>query len=182
MGLDMYLTRRTYVKNWDHMSKEERHSVTVKRNNKKHPYIDPKKVCYIIEDVAYWRKANAIHKWFVDNVQDGEDECKPHYVEMSQLKELYDLCVEINEYFEKNGDKGLEKFAEERLPTQGGFFFGDTSYNTDENGDNWYMEGIKETIEQLKPLIDLEKELEEKYEKGEIRRLDYPEYQYQSSW
>ena len=31
----------------------------------------------IYEDnqIASWRKANAIHKWFVDNVQDGVDDC-----------------------------------------------------------------------------------------------------------
>ena len=25
-------------------------------------------VFYIKQEVAYWRKANAIHKWFVDNI------------------------------------------------------------------------------------------------------------------
>ena len=25
------------------------------------------------DQIASWRKANAIHKWFVDNVQDGVD-------------------------------------------------------------------------------------------------------------
>ena len=181
MGLDMYLSRKTYVKNWDHMSKEERHSVTVKRNNKKHPYINPKKVNYIVEEIAYWRKANAIHSWFVNNVQNGEDDCKPYYVEGSDLMRLYDLCVEIKEFFDENGDKGLQEFAEERLPTQGGFFFGDTSYDTDEDGDNWYMRGIEQTIEQLKPIIDHEKELQER-RNNEEKVIEWPEYEYQSSW
>ena len=29
MGLDMYLHKRTYVKNWDHMGPEDRHTITV---------------------------------------------------------------------------------------------------------------------------------------------------------
>ena len=32
MGLDMYLSKRTYVKNWDHQP--NKHKVTVKLNNK----------------------------------------------------------------------------------------------------------------------------------------------------
>jgi len=180
MGLDMYLNRKTYVETWSHMSKEQRHSITVKLNNKKHPYIDPKKVTYITERAAYWRKANAIHKWFVDNVQGGEDECVPHYVEISQLQTLNDLCVDIKEFYDKNGDKGLQEFADERLPTQSGFFFGNTDY-LDDGDNNYYMDDINSTIEQLKPLLDLNKEIEEKREKGD-RVIDWPEYEYRSSW
>ena len=29
----------------------------------------------IMEMVGYWRKQNAIHNWFVENVQDGIDDC-----------------------------------------------------------------------------------------------------------
>lgn len=38
--------------------------------------INPEKVKEITEEVGYWRKANAIHGWFVDNVQKGNDDCK----------------------------------------------------------------------------------------------------------
>ncbi len=30
MGLDMYLSKKTYVKNWDFQKKSERHTVTIK--------------------------------------------------------------------------------------------------------------------------------------------------------
>ena len=43
--------------------------------------------------VAYWRKANQIHSWFVQNVQGGEDECQPHHVSREQLRDLRDLCA-----------------------------------------------------------------------------------------
>ena len=46
-------------------------------------------------EVAYWRKANAIHKWFVDNVQDGVDECQESDIDIDTLKRLRDLCMEV---------------------------------------------------------------------------------------
>ena len=36
MGLDMYLTKRTYVQNWDYMKKSEKNYVTVKGADEKH--------------------------------------------------------------------------------------------------------------------------------------------------
>jgi hypothetical protein len=88
MGLDMYLHKRTYVKNWSHMRPEELHQVTVKKNNKVVPVnqIDPANVAYIVQEAGYWRKANAIHRWFVDNVQDGNDDCKPTTSGVSNCK------------------------------------------------------------------------------------------------
>lgn len=49
----------------------------------------------VVIRAAYWRKANAIHGWFVDKVQGGEDECKPHDVAREQLQELRDLCLSL---------------------------------------------------------------------------------------
>ena len=86
----------------------------------------------IAEEVGYWRKANAIHKWFVDNVQDGEDDCDFHReVTREDLEELRDVCHEVL------CDPDL---AEELLPTQGGFFFGSLGY------DEWYERDLRETI------------------------------------
>lgn len=51
----------------------------------------------ITEQVCYLRKANQIHRWFVDNVQDGEDNCQESYVEENKLKELYNICKKIVE-------------------------------------------------------------------------------------
>ena len=41
--------------------------------------------------VAYWRKANAIHGWFVDNIQDGVDDQNEYYVSKEKLEELKKL-------------------------------------------------------------------------------------------
>ena len=43
-------------------------------------------------EVAYWRKANAIHRWFVNNVQDGIDECQETIVTRNQLFTLLQIC------------------------------------------------------------------------------------------
>lgn len=43
----------------------------------------------------YWRKANQIHNWFVQNVQSGEDDCGMYLVSKEKLQELVDICKEI---------------------------------------------------------------------------------------
>lgn len=87
---------------------------------------------------AYWRKSNQIHKWFVDNVQGGNDDCGNYYVSKDKLKELRETCRQA--LFAK--DPSL-------LPPQAGFFFG--SYDIDE----WYWEDIKRTIKKLDRLFQL---------------------------
>jgi hypothetical protein len=192
MGLDMYLHRKTYVKNWNHMSPEELHQITVKRNKKKHPWIDPKNISSIVEQVGYWRKANCIHDWFVKNCQSDNDNCREYDVELSQLQELYDACILVrdntklvdgdikNGYtFKKVNNEIVEEpiivkgktvadktVAEELLPTASGFFFGSTDY------DEYYMQDILDTIKILEPLINL------KVPKG----FYSPEYTYRASW
>ena len=82
--------------------------------------------------VGYWRKANHIHRWFVDNCQGGVDDCRDAYVSREQLRELRGLCEQVL------SDKSR---AEELLPTQSGFFFGGTEY------DDYYFSDIENTIE-----------------------------------
>lgn len=110
--------------------------------------------------VAYWRKANAIHAWFVREVQDGVDECQRSYVSREKLEELRQLCRTIldtvvkgdpveqpdvfggtyDEYPDLTLDVDL---ANELLPPQSGFFFGDT------NIDQWYVSDLENTVRQL---------------------------------
>ena len=93
----------------------------------------------LIQEVAYWRKANAVHKWFVDNVQDGEDDCSAHReLTREDLEELRDLAHQVR----CNPD-----LAEKLLPTESGFFFGGTQY------DDWYFEGIENTVDQLDKVL-----------------------------
>lgn len=137
MGLDMYLRREHYVMNWDHNPEEKKFDITVTRGGK--PYsIDPKKICYITEEVMYWRKFNALHNWMVNHCGDGVDECQRIYVSNDDLVDLYNILKEVS----INHDK-----AEELLPTVSGFFFGETEYG------DYYFDQVERTIQELRPYI-----------------------------
>lgn len=136
MGLDMYLSKKNYVKNWSYMKDEQKHKITVKLGGKTIKDIKPKRIAYITEEVMYWRKANHIHKWFVDNCQDGIDECQESYVSKEKLAELAALCEEVT----RTRDGGI-------LPSSSGFFFGSTKY------DDYYFDETKETAIELRRLL-----------------------------
>jgi hypothetical protein len=152
MGLDMYLCRKTYVKHWKDEAKvlltvpEQAHD-DVKA-------IQPDRVKYVIEVVAYWRKANAIHKWFVDNFADGVDECQEIPVTAYDLSTLISLCEQVLETREVAGVV---------LPTTSGFFFGSTEY------DDGYYEDLQNTVDMLKPVLAEDPN-------------GYGDYYYQASW
>lgn len=121
-------------------------------------------------EVGYWRKANAIHKWFVENVQNDFDDCDYHEVSQEQLKELLDICIKVRDCSQikkgqiKNGETLKNgkwcpimeegeyivnpEVAEELLPTTDGFFFGSTDY------DQWYIEDIIDTIDILTKALE----------------------------
>ena len=123
-------------------------------------------------EVGYWRKANHIHKWFVDNVQNGIDDCKRYFVEREELKELLEICKQVLKETEliegkvQNGYK-IDKdgkqvpiledgktvkdssVAESLLPVQSGFFFGNEEYN------EWYINDIKDTIDIIDKCLKL---------------------------
>ena len=92
----------------------------------------------VVVTCAYWRKANQIHAWFVDNVQNGEDDCGEYYVSHEKLKELLDL---VNEALKKRDPNLLQPRA--------GFFFG--SYDIDE----WYWNDLKNTKTKLERIFAL---------------------------
>ena len=85
-----------------------------------------------------WRKANAIHAWFVEHVQYGEDDCGDYGVDQATLTLLYKTIKDVL------ADNTL---AEKLLPTKEGFFFGSPDYNQD------YFNTLSETAIQLKILL-----------------------------
>jgi hypothetical protein len=109
---------------------------------------------HVTFEVGYWRKANAIHQWFVDNCQDGDDDCRKYNVERDELKELLELCKEVKSDHSK---------AELLLPTSEGFFFGTYEY------DEWYFRAIDDTIEIIEKCL-------------KIPDNEGWEFYYQSSW
>lgn len=162
MGLDMYLS---YRRNLDGIPE------TIQRAMRKQAYIDAwpymtkiaiekGKLDASIDDeiengepyeerLMYWRKANAIHKFFVDNAAGGVDDCQPVQVAIEVLKDLVDRCEKILQG--EVDDKGAlidPTTAMELLPSQSGFFFGSTDY------DYWYIDNLKETVKALKPIVE----------------------------
>ena len=124
MGLDMYFKAERYVYSYE---KDVTLSEYVANN---FPECEGLRTTGVVVMVHQWRKANAIHKWFVDNVQDGEDDCGKYSVSMEHIKKLWATCVAVLE------EKTL---AVELLPTENGFFFGSTDY------DDWYWEDVSAT-------------------------------------
>jgi hypothetical protein len=104
----------------------------------------------IFEQVGYLRKANAIHHFFVQECQNGVDECQLSIVKKTHLKDLLKRCkramslkdIYLNDGIIKDGE-GIETF----LPTQGGFFFGGTEFN------EWYFNDVEETIDLITKVL-----------------------------
>lgn len=95
------------------------------------------------QEVAYWRKANQIHGWFVDNVQGGVDECQESPVSRRQLETLRQLCMEA-----------LDTKNPNLLAPRSGFFFGGTEI------DEWYWRDLMYTINQLNKALEMPGNLE----------------------
>jgi homoserine trans-succinylase len=169
MGLDMYLHKNTYVKNWEHMKPEQKHQITILKDGEPSS-IQTDRISSIQEEVAYWRKANQIHQWFVDNVQNGDDNCGDYYVSRENLADLLELTEKvldscelieskvINGYSYDDNNKRVPMYedgkivkdstvAEELLPSTSGFFFGGTEY------DQWYVEQLEYTRDTIKKLL-----------------------------
>ena len=141
MGLDMYLYRRVYVGGeYEHNQVKGTIDITVRG---KPLNIDLHKVVYIYESFAYWRKANAIHGWFIEHCARGVDDCRENYVSYEVLVKLRDLCQLILDMPE--GECRDER-ARELLPPCQGCFFG--SYAIDD----WYYKQLEQTVEQLKDI------------------------------
>lgn len=130
MGLDMYLNARRHF--W--MSENN----LAEKISEHFPELDNLKVKEVVVEAMYWRKANAIHKWFVDNVQGGEDDCGNYDVSREQLQALLDA---INEVL---ADRSK---AATLLPPQAGFFFGSVDI------DQGYWRDIEYTKQALEKLL-----------------------------
>jgi hypothetical protein len=158
MGLDQYLYRKSYLLSGDWVKPECREEVLVTKGGQDHGKIKNDRIRYVVEEVGYWRKSNQIHKWFVDNVQNGKDDCGEYKVTRLHLEKLLKACEEVMQDYEETG--GTK--AHEILPTTDGCFFGNQEY------DSWYFKDIEYTIEIVKELLS--------------NREDIEEYYYVSSW
>lgn len=134
MGLDMYLTAKRYIYDFDDEGKALREQLESFKVNG----MEVKELSY---RAGYWRKANAIHKWFVDNVQEGSDNCGEYLVTTEQLEKLLELVNEVLH----NRDK-----ADDLLPTHNGFFFGSLIY------DEGYFDDLIQTKAIIENVLSIE--------------------------
>ena len=126
-----------------------------------------------IEEIAYWRKANMVHGFFmtckgywVEGIGNEDDhDCGYKHIPISELERLLDTCKTIvDNGFNYNGkhleltaenleEKDAEdckpfdiELCEEYLPTERGFFYGSYDY------DGWYLSDVVDTYEMLTKL------------------------------
>ena len=147
MGLDMYLTAKRYIYDFDDSGKALRDQLEDLKVNE----MRVKELTY---EAGYWRKANAVHGWFVQHVQDGEDNCRPYEVERKQLEQLRDLCA----YILKDEDTA-------GLPPTAGFFFGSAEI------DEGYWDDLRLTVDICNNALGLANS-----------KRHYWTFNYQSSW
>lgn len=93
MGLDMYLSANKYVSGWSFTSEENKAEMAKLSDMygiKPHEGSPSATVSF---NIGYWRKANAIHGWFVRELADGRDECQRIYVSRTNLETLRAECL-----------------------------------------------------------------------------------------
>jgi len=169
MGLDMYLYAKEYVSSKEYKQDSERGFYS-EPNPRFSEILDGMGLTY--EDVEeelpsahikfkimQWRKANAIHQWFVENVQGGTDDCGNYYVSTGQLEDLRGVLGQALAIHDGSDETKIENV----LPTQSGFFFGGTDY------DEWYWEEIEHTYKKIDKILNNPK-------------FENYEFEYASSW
>lgn len=160
MGLDQYLSAKKYLSpaEWRGESSKEQFDGVLKTVGAETFVRKEFPSAEVSISVGYWRKANAIHQWFVDNCQDGVDDCGSYSVSREKLEELKRVCEFVTKVkVVINTDESARKM----LPTQSGFFFGGTEY------DEYYYSDLTDTIEIAKACLAMPPEWD---------------FSYQSSW
>lgn len=136
MGLDMYLKRTNRTNHtikqlekidndWDINPQDEKLAPFLPL----HEYEYSKDVFSIFHEVAYWRKFNALHNWFVERVQGGVDECQMTEIDEDTLVAVIDDLKAVS--------RG--EFVEDLEPVSG-FFFGSTEK------DDYYYKRINDAL------------------------------------
>ena len=178
MGLDMYVNIRhkntqsklEAYKEWENKYSYEEFQRLTEEQKEEYRNSEPEYDENMYgKELMYWRKANQIHNWFVQNCQNGVDDCEYYAITVNDLMKLKELCEKILTMTEKRKEmrytsysatekeevdilyltpEGVE-YATEHLPSRSGFFFGSTEY------DDWYVLELKDTIEQINDTLDI---------------------------
>ena len=170
MGLDMYLNVRENVTEYNY-GKAQGTAVRIKS-----PKYDTlistttikgmKEIPLIVTTeytVIYWRKANQIHGWFVDNLADGVDIQQRIPVSRDNLVKLLDTCSILL-------DTRSIELAWELLPPMDGFFF-QTGGGPAQLNEGYWLD-LQHAHEELSKLLE---------QITEENKWDY-NLEYQASW
>lgn len=180
MGLDHWIIRNIDIDSQYEFSgtKVEEIKITKKGKEYKLPTKNVSKVEYAL---ITWRKSNHIHKWFIDNVQNGNDDCNSYLFSENKLEEFLEVLKKVDNIHKSilsdelenptgkvynDIKQGYKEELEKTLPTESGFFFGSTDY------DEYYFESILEAIEVIEEELKFVKE-------NKNLNIDY---EYNSSW
>lgn len=152
MGLDMNLYRRVDVSDCMTMTGEKGERVEqVILNGQCDKTVGRSTRYQITTNVCYWRKFNALHKYFNDHFNNNDnDNCVDMYMDIDDLRKLLLNLKDLREQIKQDKDGNVinKEVCEEVLPTQAGFFFGGTEY------DEYYVEDIDYTIKRLSDIIE----------------------------
>jgi hypothetical protein len=150
MGLDMYL----YA-----VKLPQRISLNKREINGRGEVAETERADFVqkeeVTEVAYWRKVNSVHNWFVKICQNGVDDCNEYEVSKEQLENLLET---VNKVLDNHN------LAVTLLPPQPGFFFGSTVI------DEYYFSDLEQTKEQLEKIFE------------DWKTNAYHHFIYESSW
>jgi hypothetical protein len=107
-----------------------------------------------VHEIAYWRKANAIHGWII-SYTGAVDDCSPISLTKRDLFVLRETCIAVL-------DARTEEVAMDLLPPTSGFFFGSSTI------DEWYWSDVQDTIDKLNEAL--------------ANSVDDAMFEYQASW
>jgi hypothetical protein len=170
MGLDMYLDAEIYTSRYSAPSLAQDLDAIVLRHCglARDPEDARMLQATLSVRVGYWRKANAIHAWFVDQIQGGKDECQRTRVPHDKLAWLGAIANDALVAFKaEKWDRVLEL-----LPPRGGFFFGSVDL------DEWFERDLERTIKIVSEALAARERLISGPEGGRVEM----EFYYRASW
>lgn len=179
MGLDQYLfAKRTYYKPYNGRPADDHQAILDVCGIS--GFVADSEMTTVMAQVGYWRKANAIHGWIVNNCADGVDECQTIRISREQLEQLRFHCKAIMDMGEIPEpvvhtiseltdpsfvppepvfmNEAQIAYAEKNLPVTEGFFFGAYEY------DSWYFEELRHTAKIIEKILELGSEWSFVYE------------------
>lgn len=134
MGLDMYLHGKRYMSKYFNKG-DDKLAESIAEHFPElagiKSSLDDSPIKELKIEAGYWRKANAIHKWFVDKIQKGVDDCGTYSIEREELEELKKLCQQVLDF---------RHLATDKLPPTTGFFFGSDKI------DEYYFQDLEHTV------------------------------------